>query len=217
MLADEADASRAGRGRLVMLAGEAGAGKTSLVRRSATGGSSRASSGARATRCSRRGRSGRCWISPTRWAASSGAIRGDAGPHEIVSALLRAVFAPARDRGARGRALGGRGDARVLRLLARKVEASAALVLVTYRDDEVDRTTRCGSCSARSRPRRRHATPIGRCRAPPWPTGASAEVDAEELLPPDRWQPVLRHEVLAAGDGARSPTIRDAVLARAAR
>ena len=148
------------------------------------------------------------------------AIRGDAGPHEIVSALLRAVRA-------RPPSIVVLEDVHwmdeatldVLRLLARKVEASGALVLATYRDDEVDRThplrIMLGEIATSTAVTRLTIEPLSRAAVAR--LAASADVDAEELYRQTGGNPFFVTEVLAAGSGARSRTIRDAVLARAAR
>jgi hypothetical protein len=96
--------------------------------------------------------------------------------------------------------------------------AAAGLVL-TYRDDELAPTIRCGSCSAW------HRGPGG-CADCGWPgspgRGAPPErrrdVDADEVFAVTAGNPYFVAEVLAAGDARAVPsTIADAVRARVAR
>lgn len=107
----------------------------------------------------------------------------------------------------------------VLRLLARRVGPSSALVVVTYRDDELDRTHPLrlvlgdlGSAAA-----------IGRIRLVPLSEAAVAElagqrrIDAADLYRKTSGNPFFVTEVLAAGDDTIPQTVQDAVLARVAR
>jgi guanylate kinase len=65
-----AEAASAGHGRLVLIGGEAGAGKTALVEAfRVTSGTARRCCAASATPTPRRARSGRCSTSRTSWAA----------------------------------------------------------------------------------------------------------------------------------------------------
>jgi DNA-binding CsgD family transcriptional regulator len=107
----------------------------------------------------------------------------------------------------------------VLRLLGRRIGGVPALVVATYRDDELDR----------AHPLRivlgdlQMAGTITRLKVAPLSVAAVAElaepyqVDARELYDKTGGNPFFIAEVLAAG-GARIPdTIRDAVLSRSAR
>ena len=122
---------------------------------------------------------------------------GGAKPHEVAAALLRRAARRRADVArARGRALGGRGDAR------RPAPARAAgsrrvpaLVVATYRDDELDRAhplrhraRRAGDGAAR-RPARRSS----RCRRRPSPSSPRRRRRRGRALPADGRQPVLRH------------------------
>jgi DNA-binding CsgD family transcriptional regulator/tetratricopeptide (TPR) repeat protein len=107
----------------------------------------------------------------------------------------------------------------VLRILGRRVETVPALVVATYRDDELD-----------------HAHPLrivlgeltggealGRMKVVPLSPIAVAQlaeprgVDAKELYRTTGGNPFFVTEALAAGDEEIPQTVRDAVLARAAR
>ena len=104
----------------------------------------------------------------------------------------------------------------VLRLLGRRIATVPALVVATYRDDELDRThplrVTLGELS-------RQATTM-RLRLAPLSAGAVAElaapygVDGAELHRRTRGNPFFVTEALAAGGVELPATIRDAVLAR---
>jgi DNA-binding NarL/FixJ family response regulator len=107
----------------------------------------------------------------------------------------------------------------VLRLLARKVDRAAVLVLVTYRDDGLDRTHPLrevvGELATRAAVDRLSIEPLSQDAVEM--LAADAEVDAGELYRKTGGNPFFVTEVLAAGNGAIPPTVRDAVLARAGR
>ena len=148
------------------------------------------------------------------------AAAGDAGPHEVADALLRELARRAptvlviED-------LHWADEATldVVRLLARKADTAPALVLGTYRDDELDlrhplRVVLGELATART---------IARCELPRLSPDAVAQlaephgIDADELYRRTAGNPFFLSEVLASGDREIPPTVRDAVLARAAR
>src|SRR5262249_38169568 len=107
----------------------------------------------------------------------------------------------------------------VVRLLARRARSAPALVLVSYRDDEL----------ARGHPLQRVLGDLaaeeagGRIKLSPLSPAAvatlaeSRSVDAELLYRATSGNPFFVTEVLAADAEEIPPTVRDAVLARAAR
>jgi DNA-binding CsgD family transcriptional regulator/tetratricopeptide (TPR) repeat protein len=107
----------------------------------------------------------------------------------------------------------------VLRLLGRRADHLGALVVATYRSDELPRTHRLrvvlGDVGT--------APGVVRLRLDPLSPGAVAElarpfeVDAEDLYAKTAGNPFFVTEVLASGSAAVPGTVRDAVLARAAR
>ena len=145
---------------------------------------------------------------------------GGADPHEVAAALLRELTRSAptvlvlED-------LHWADEATldVLRLLARKVDSAPALVVGTYRDDELDlrhplRVVLGELATAQG---------IARCELPRLSLDAVAQlaephgIDAGELYRRTAGNPFFLSEVLAGGDRDIPPTVRDAVLARTAR
>jgi DNA-binding CsgD family transcriptional regulator/tetratricopeptide (TPR) repeat protein len=207
-------------GRLVLVGGEAGVGKTALLR----------------TFCATLEESVRVlWgaCEPLRTprplgplgdvAEATGGeleelVAGTARPHEVAAALLREL---------RGRAptvlvledvhWADEATLDVVTLLAPRIGTAPALVLASYRDDELDRAEQLRFVLGEliRRP--------GRLKLAPLSPAAVAElagpygVDGEELYRRTGGNPFFVVEALAGG-GARIPdTVRDAVLARAAR
>jgi DNA-binding CsgD family transcriptional regulator/tetratricopeptide (TPR) repeat protein len=147
-------------------------------------------------------------------------VSSGARPHEVTAALIREL--------AGGRATvvvledlhwADEATLDVLRLLARKVEAVPALVLASYRDDELDRahplTLVLGELAT--------ARAVTRLEVAPLSADAVGELaephglDAQELYRETNGNPFFVTEVLAAGTQEIPHTVRDAVLARVAR
>jgi DNA-binding CsgD family transcriptional regulator len=108
----------------------------------------------------------------------------------------------------------------VLRYLARRIVELPALMVLTYRDDELTRDhplqQLLGQASAAGRVRQ---LPLRRLSedAVRWLSAAS-HLDAHDVFALTSGNPFFVTEVLAAGDGDRVPsTVADAVLARARR
>jgi DNA-binding CsgD family transcriptional regulator len=107
----------------------------------------------------------------------------------------------------------------VLRLLARKLGQAPLLVLATYRDDELDRVhpLRVLLGELATLPQAERLTVPSLSPEAVVELAGSAEVDAGELQRLTGGNPFFVTEVLASGNGAIPPTVTDAVLARAAR
>ena len=190
---------------------------------SATSQRARASSGARATRCSRRARSGRSSTSRergrrrARGASSAGgrdAARGRRGAARASCAAPAATMLVLEDVHWADEA-----TLDVLRLLARRIETLPALVLATYRDDELDRAHPLRIVLGELRA---PAVDAGRARAAVagggGRAGRAARRRRRRAVPrAPAGNPFFVTEVLAAGGGEIPATVRDAVLARAAR
>jgi hypothetical protein len=209
-------------GHVLLVGGEAGVGKTTLVRRF----------------CEERGGSARIlWggcdplFTPSPLGPLLAVAEGSGGelkavvergamPYEVVAAL-------ARELSARAPTIFVLEDVHwadeatldVLRLLARRGETVPALVVATYRDDELDRAHplrimlgELASSRTVGRVRLRRLSPVAVTRlAEPY------GVDAEELYRKTAGNPFFVVEALAAGAEGIPDTARDAVLARAAR
>ena len=132
---------RTSRGRLVLVAGEAGAGKTALARRFADEQRDRARIlwGACDALFAPRALGPLLDVAEETGGDLAVATAGDAGPHEVAGALLRELCRRAptilviED-------LHWADEATldVVRLLASKADTAPALILGTYRDDELD-------------------------------------------------------------------------------
>jgi DNA-binding CsgD family transcriptional regulator/tetratricopeptide (TPR) repeat protein len=223
LLVDRLEAvERSSRGQVLLVGGEAGVGKTTLVRRF----------------CEERGGSARIlWgacdplFTPSPLGPLLGVAEGSGGELEAVVASgampYEVVTALAHELSARSPTVFVLEDVHwadeatldVLRLLARRVEAVPALVVASYRDDALDREhplrVMLGEL-ARSRTVRR----MKLARLSPGAVAQLAEpygVDANELYRKTAGNPFFVIEALAAGAEGIPDTVRDAVLARAAR
>jgi DNA-binding CsgD family transcriptional regulator len=217
------DAVRAtSQGRLVLVAGEAGAGKTALARRFTDEhrGSARILWGACDALFTPRALGPLLDVAEDTGGDLAQVTARSPGPHEVATALLRELARRAptvlvlED-------LHWADEATldVLRLLARKVESAPALVVATYRDDDLDlrpglRVVLGELATARG---------IDRCEIPRLSPEAVAQLaephgfDPDELYRRTAGNPFFLSEVLEGGDREIPPTVRDAVLARAAR
>jgi len=211
-----------GSGHLCLIGGEAGVGKTALVRRF----------------CSRQGAARVLWgacdplftpqpLGPLMDIAST--VGGEllrlggsrARPYEVASALLNEL---------RGTApaivvledlqWADEATLDVMRLLSGRVEAASALVIATYRDDELGRVHPLrfllGEMPRHESVSRIKLQPLSAAAVAAMAGGAG--VDAGELYRKTAGNPFFVTEALASADEAQIPsTVRDAVLARAAR
>jgi DNA-binding CsgD family transcriptional regulator len=207
-----------GPGHVLVVAGEAGIGKTTLLR---------------AFRAEHR--SG----PPFLWAAcdplftprplgaihdvaqqAGGELRrlteSDSKPFELGASLLRELQAKRRVLVLEDLHWADEASLDVLRMVARRVEAVPALVIVSYRDDELDRDHPFRLVLGELA-RQRSAS---RLRLEPLSESAVATlaepygVDARELYRTTSGNPFFVTEALAAGEKLVPPTVRDAVLAR---
>ena len=206
-------------GRFVFVGGEAGVGKTSLVRRFCAEQPIRSLSGA-------------CDALATPHplgpfldiATISGplqdVIAGGAQPYEVAASLLNELRS-SRPSILVLEDLHWADDATldVVRLLARRLETVPVLAVGTYRDDQVDRTHRLqiliGELATWPGVARLSLTPLS-ARAVA-ELAAPHGVDATELYRNTGGNPFFVSEVLAAGGSRLPQTVQDAVLARVAR
>jgi DNA-binding CsgD family transcriptional regulator/tetratricopeptide (TPR) repeat protein len=217
--AELAAAVASGGGRVIAIGGEAGAGKTSLVRAFCAGaaGSPIVLRGGCDALYAARPLGPFVEIAESLGDGLAETTRGGRAD-EVASSLLAEIDA-------RGPAIVVLEDLHwadettldVVRLLARRVESRRALVLLTYRDDEIDRAhpfrLLLGDLPAS----------LGRLKVLPLSEEAvvgladGAGLDGEELYRKTAGNPFFVTEVVAAPGEEIPDTVRDAVLARAAR
>lgn len=220
-LTAELAAAESDGGRVVLIAGEAGIGKTTLLR---------------AFRARQRAQPRFLWgtcdplftprpLGPMSDVADQAGgelqavVEEAAKPYEVADALLRELATRPTVLVFEDLHWSDEASLDVLRILARRVETAPVLVLASYRDDEL----------AADHPFRIVVGELGR---EPWvktlrldrlsksAVAQMAEahaVDATELYRATGGNPFYVTEALAAGDERVPPTVRDAVLARVSR
>jgi DNA-binding CsgD family transcriptional regulator/tetratricopeptide (TPR) repeat protein len=214
------DGAVAGNGRLVLVAGEAGIGKTALVRRfcDELGPGTATLRGGCDPLLTPRPLGPFLELGETAPPSLAEAIRAAGVAHDVAAALLRS------ENGTRVVVLedvhwADEATLDVIRVLGRRIGDAGALVLATYRDDELDR----------SHPLRlvlgelATAAAVIRVRVEPLSPSAVARlaegypIDAGALSRLTGGNAFYVTEVLAAGGTAIPETVRDAVLARVAQ
>ncbi len=211
-----------GLGSFVLVSGEAGIGKTALVRAfcDARRGAARVLWGVCDPLFTPRPLGPLLDVAEVVGGELAELVQGRATPHDVTMALRREL-------GRRRPTIVVVDDAQwadeatldVLRLLASRLESVPAAVIVIYRDDELDRwhplRILVGEIGA--------GQAITRVRLPPFSLQADTSLAARhgaspaELYGKTCGNPFFVTEVLAAGNTGVPPTVRDAVLARAAR
>jgi DNA-binding CsgD family transcriptional regulator/tetratricopeptide (TPR) repeat protein len=222
-LAENVELVRQGsRGRIVLVSGEAGVGKTTLLRRFADDCASQARVlwGGCDPLFTPRPLGPLLAVADDAGGELEEVVAGGAIPHEVVAALARelrsdapAVFVLEDAQWADEATLD------VLRLLARRIESVPALVVASYRDDELDRRHLLrivlGELAGGDSVSRLRLAPLS-----PSAVALLAEphgVDAAELYRKTSGNPFFVVEALAAHSDEIPDTVRDAVFARAAR
>jgi ATP/maltotriose-dependent transcriptional regulator MalT len=210
-----------GQGRLVMVRGEAGVGKTEVVRRFCEQQpAARILWGACDALFTPRALGPFVDVARVTGGALEELVEGGGRPHEVLSALVRVLA----ERSPTVLVLddlhwADEATLDVLRLLGRRVDQVRALVLAIYRDDELDRVhplrVALGELTS--------GRWIHRLELVPLSPAAVAELaepygfDAEQLYRRTGGNPFFVAEVLGAPGEEIPGTVRDAVLARAAR
>src|SRR5947207_12309209 len=210
------------RGHVTFIAGEAGGGKTELVRRFASGlpSSSTVIWGAGDALATPRPLGPFVDVASVIGGELERLARTEARPHEFAAELLHEL----RERVPVVMVLedlqwADAATLDVLRIVARRVESVGALILATHRDDELDRMHplrrlmgELATGGSVSRLRVSRLSPKGVATlAQPY------GVDAAELYRQTGGNPFFVTEVLAGGMHAVPATVQDAVLARVAR
>jgi DNA-binding CsgD family transcriptional regulator/tetratricopeptide (TPR) repeat protein len=210
-----------GGGRLVFVMGEAGVGKTALVRRfcADAAADARVLEGACDALFTPRPLAPLADVAAETGDALAELIERDARPHEVLAAVIEELRRRPTVLVLEDLHWADEATLDVLRLLGRRIEAAGGLVIATFRDDELHpahplRLVLGGLAAAPG---------VERLRLPPLTLDAVRElatehdVDIEELFARTRGNPFFVTEVLAAGEPTVPPTVRDAVLARASR
>lgn len=210
-----------GAGCLVLLGGEAGVGKTALLRRfcAARGEDSRILWGACDALFTPRALGPLLAVAERTGGELRSLVESGARPHDVVAALMTELE--------RGPAVVVLEDVHwadeatldVLRLLGRRIESAPALVIASFRDDELDRShpLRIVLGELATSPAARHL------RLPPLSLEAVTTlaephgIDAHELYRITSGNPFFVTEVLATGSTEIPATVRDTVLGRTAR
>jgi DNA-binding CsgD family transcriptional regulator/tetratricopeptide (TPR) repeat protein/DNA-binding phage protein len=209
-------------GRLVLVAGEAGVGKTALLRRFCEEQPPAVTIlwGTCDALFTPRALGPLLDVAEATGGRLAELVQSGARPHEVASELLRElehqapVIAVLED-------LHWADEATldVLRLLGRRLETSPALVLASYRDDELEATHPLriviGELATSRAVERLRIEPLSAAGVAQ--LAKPAGVDADELYRTTTGNPFFVTEVLAAGEPGIPPTCRDAVLARTAR
>jgi DNA-binding CsgD family transcriptional regulator/tetratricopeptide (TPR) repeat protein len=210
------------RGVLVLLGGEAGGGKTALLRRfvGTYGPADRVLWGSCDPLFTPRPLGPFLDIAQNVGGELGDLVAAGAKPYQIAAAIVRAAQA------ARGTIVvledlhwADEATLDVLSLLGRRIAAIPALVIATYRDDELERTHPLRLLLGELR----GSTSIRRLTAEPLSPDAVAALaaprglDADALYRVTAGNPFFVSEVIAAPGADIPSTVRDAVLARTAR
>jgi DNA-binding CsgD family transcriptional regulator/tetratricopeptide (TPR) repeat protein len=208
-------------GQTVLLAGEAGIGKTALLRGfcEQVGSSSRVLWGACEPLFTPRPLGPLLDVVSTTGGDLRSHVEGGARPEDVAAAMLRELRSPAptvlvlEDVHWADEA-----TLDVVRLVSRRVESVPTLLVASYRDDEIDRTHPLrrvlGQLQQGGSGTKMTLAGLSRSAVAELATGAS--VDPEQLYARTAGNPFFVTEVLAAGEASVPETVRDAVLARAA-
>jgi DNA-binding NarL/FixJ family response regulator/tetratricopeptide (TPR) repeat protein len=215
---DLEEVQKTGSGRLVVIGGEAGVGKTSLLRAlAAKAGGVRVLRGACDPLFTPRP------LGPLRDVAEQAAgelqavVAADEKPYEVAAALLRELARRPSLLVLEDLHWADEASLDVVRILARRVESVPVLVLLTYRDDELPADhpfrTVLGDIGREQTARQLR---LGRLSGDAVATlAAPHEIDPEQLHRITGGNPFFVTEVLAAGGDAEiPPTVKAAVLGR---
>jgi DNA-binding CsgD family transcriptional regulator/tetratricopeptide (TPR) repeat protein len=213
--------ARAGTGRLVLVSGESGVGKTSVVREflGSVSRSSRVLVGACDPLFAPRPLGPFADLAGAASGELQDVLLGSPSPSEVFEALRDELSSDSAVLALEDLHWADEASLDVIRLLARRIEGIPTLVLVTYRDDELDRTHPLRAVLGELT----GITGVETVQVEPLSVDALArmaegyEVDPYELHRLTSGNPFYVREVLDAGGGAVPDTVRSAVHARTAR
>jgi class 3 adenylate cyclase/ATP/maltotriose-dependent transcriptional regulator MalT len=216
------DVARSARGRLVLVGGEAGIGKTALVRRFCADRSTptRALWGACDSLFTPRPLGPLLDVAETTGGELERLAQEGAQPHEVTAALSRVLAErPSTILVLEDLHWADEATLDVLRLLTRRLDTTPALVVGTYRGDEIDRSPLLrivlGEIVRVERAVRLELEQLSPAAVAQ--LAAPYDVDAVQLYERTSGNPFFVGEVLAAGEEGVPNSVRDAVLARAAQ
>jgi DNA-binding CsgD family transcriptional regulator/tetratricopeptide (TPR) repeat protein len=210
-----------GTGRLVLVSGEAGVGKTALVRRfcSDADGTVRVLEGACDALFTPRPLAPLADVASETGGALAELIGRDARPHEVLAAVIEELHRRSTVLVLEDLHWADEATLDVFRLLARRIEGTEALVIATFRDDELHPAHPLriviGGLAALAGVERLRLLPL--TLEAVRELAAPHDVDTEELFERTGGNPFFVTEVLAGGEREVPSTVRDAVLARASR
>ena len=207
-------------GKLLLVTGEAGVGKTALLRRfsSSQQASIRVLWGSCEPLLTPRPLGPLFDVAETVGGELQELVKAGARPHEVTAALLRELDKrPLTLLVLEDLHWADEATLDVFRLLARRVESVPALAVASFRDDELDRAPQVrivlGELPGRPRRLKLASLSLDAVRELAAPHG----VDAHELYEKTGGNPFFVTEVLGAPSERIPETVRDAVLARAER
>jgi ATP/maltotriose-dependent transcriptional regulator MalT len=213
---------RTGVGTLLLVAGEAGVGKTVLLHRWCEGpaAGTRVLWGTCDALFTPRPLGPLLDIAEVTGGELRRVVEGDALPHEVAAALLRELARPGPTIVVIDDLhLADQATLDVLRLVGRRIAPVPALVLGSYRDEELGAAhplrVVMGELATEPNVARMRVTPLSRQTVAR--LASDAGVDPELLFRLTDGNPFFVSEVLAGGGPVLPASVRDAVLARAAR
>jgi DNA-binding CsgD family transcriptional regulator/tetratricopeptide (TPR) repeat protein len=210
-----------GRGRLVLVAAEAGGGKTALVQAFLEGlpPKARVLQGACDSLFTPRPLGPFADVAAVTGGGLAQLVEAGASPHELIGALVDELRTRPTVLVLEDLHWADEATLDLLRLLGRRVEGLATVAIGTYRDDELGPSDPLrivlGDLASTTDPLRLNLAPLSAeaVRELAEPHG----VDPADLYSKTAGNPFFVTEALAGGGEAIPPTVRDAVLARAAR
>lgn len=209
------------RGRLVLIRGEAGIGKSALVERFCTdlARNARVLTGTSDSLFTPRPLGPIVEIAHSTTGDLAGLVEGRATPHRIAMALLEELSMPTTVLVLEDVHWADEATLDVLRLLGRRIGHVPALVLATYRDEGLERLHPLrrviGELANTSDVVRLPLSPLSRDAVAQ--LAATSGRDGEAVYEMTAGNPFFVCEVLASEDAEIPSTVRDAVLARIAR